>query len=434
MQLRILQSDSRACNLTASVVRYRFAEYREDQYVRLQRFADYTARDDAPNYQTGNKIAYPDELLFQIVPEASTRVAGLEAGEYLAASNYDGEKVIVQTIASSASHVRTGLSIAEQLQSVGINAEMVQYDVQTWVAKRRDPNEFNIYTSGGTDDQPVTRQYRIGNPVGEVLVAHRREMSRGERRERVVELLRLVGIPSPEQRVASYPHHLSGGMRQRVMIAIALAGGETQLLIADEPTTALDVTIQAQVLELFQELQRRIGMAVMLITHDLGVVAETAGRVAVMYAGSVVEYATVDELFARPGHPYTQGLLRSLPQRGRDARKSRLFTVPGAVPDLLDLEPGCKFFARCLHAVADVCLGSEPPLEAAPAPAGAGHLVRSAGSTRSRRRSGPRERARRAPGRGGVGAGAGIGGAPGGGRGPGGEVPRGARPAQVLPG
>ena len=149
MRLRILQSDSWACNLTAGVARYRFAEYREDQYVRLQRFADYTARDDAPNYQTGNKIAYPDELLFRIVPEASTRVAGLEAREYLAASNYDGEKVIVQTIASSASHVRTGLSIAEQLQSVGINAEMVQYDVQTWAAKRRDPNELNIYTSGG---------------------------------------------------------------------------------------------------------------------------------------------------------------------------------------------------------------------------------------------------------------------------------------------
>ena len=218
--------------------------------------------------------------------------------------------------------------------------------------------------------------YRIGNQIGEVLVAHRREMSRGERAARVVELLRLVGIPSPEQRMASYPHHLSGGMRQRVMIAIALAGGETQLLIADEPTTALDVTIQAQVLELFQELQRRIGMAVMLITHDLGVVAETAGRVAVMYAGSVVEYATVDELFAHPGHPYTQGLLRSLPQRGRDARKSRLFTVPGAVPDLLELEPGCKFFARCPHAVAEVCLGSEPPLEPAPAPGGDGNLVR----------------------------------------------------------
>ena len=214
--------------------------------------------------------------------------------------------------------------------------------------------------------------YRIGNQIGEVLVAHRRDLSRGERRERVVELLRLVGIPSPEQRVASYPHQLSGGMRQRVMIAIALAGGETRLLIADEPTTALDVTIQAQVLELFQELQRRIGMAVMLITHDLGVVAETAARVAVMYAGSVVEYAGVDDLFARPGHPYTQGLLRSLPQRGRDARKSRLFTVPGVVPDLLDLEPGCKFFARCPHAVADLCLGSEPPLE----PVGDGHLVR----------------------------------------------------------
>ena len=214
--------------------------------------------------------------------------------------------------------------------------------------------------------------YRIGNQIGEVLVAHRRELSRNERRERVVELLRLVGIPSPAQRASSYPHHLSGGMRQRVMIAMALAGGETRLLIADEPTTALDVTIQAQVLELFQALQQQIRMAVMLITHDLGVVAETAQRVAVMYAGSVVEYASVADLFARPGHPYTRGLLRSLPQRGRDVRKSRLFTVPGVVPDLLDLKPGCKFFARCPHAVADLCLGSEPALH----PVGHRHLVR----------------------------------------------------------
>ena len=214
--------------------------------------------------------------------------------------------------------------------------------------------------------------YRIGNQIGEVLSAHRPELSRTARRDRVVELLRMVGIPSPEQRIANYPHHLSGGMRQRVMIASALAGGETELLIADEPTTALDVTIQAQVLELFQELQRQIGMAVMLITHDLGVVAETAARVAVIYAGSVVEYASVDELFERPGHPYTRGLLRSLPQRGRDAHKSRLFTVPGVVPDLLDLAPGCKFYARCEHALADVCLGSEPPLETA----ADGHLVR----------------------------------------------------------
>ena len=205
--------------------------------------------------------------------------------------------------------------------------------------------------------------YRIGNQIGEVLVAHRRELSRSERQDRVVELLRLVGIPSPEQRVSSYPHHLSGGMRQRVMIAMALAGGETRLLIADEPTTALDVTIQAQVLELFQELQRQIRMSVMLITHDLGVVAETADRVAVMYAGSIVEEASVEDLFARPSHPYTRGLLRSLPQRGRDARKARLFTVPGVVPDLLDLEPGCKFFERCPHAVDDLCRGTEPPLE-----------------------------------------------------------------------
>ena len=214
--------------------------------------------------------------------------------------------------------------------------------------------------------------FRVGNQIEEILATHRRTMGRAERRERVVELLRLVGIPSAEQRVRSYPHEISGGMRQRVMIAMALACGNPKLLIADEPTTALDVTIQAQILELFQKLLRELGMSVMLITHDLGVVAETAHRVVVMYAGSIVESAPVAELFRSPLHPYTRGLLRSLPQAGKDGRKGSLYTIPGTVPNLLSLKPGCKFFDRCPHREADLCLGTEPALEE---PA-VGHQVR----------------------------------------------------------
>jgi oligopeptide/dipeptide ABC transporter ATP-binding protein len=214
--------------------------------------------------------------------------------------------------------------------------------------------------------------YRVGNQVEEILSTHRKAMSGKERRDRVVELLRLVGIPSPERRVHDYPHELSGGMRQRVMIAIALACGNPRLVIADEPTTALDVTIQAQILELFQKLQQDLGMSVIMITHDLGVVAETANRVAVMYAGSVVEQAPVRELFERPLHPYTRGLLRSLPQRGKTRRKGQLYTIAGTVPNLLDLLPGCKFFDRCPHARADICRGTEPEI----AESSSGHWVR----------------------------------------------------------
>jgi peptide/nickel transport system ATP-binding protein len=188
----------------------------------------------------------------------------------------------------------------------------------------------------------------------------------------VLELLRMVGIPSPETRVNSFPHELSGGMRQRVMIAIALACGSPRLLIADEPTTALDVTVQAQIIRLFQKLRRDLGMSLLMITHDLGVISEIADRVAVMYAGSVVEQADVRELFERPLHPYTRALLRSIPDRDRDPHKGRLYTIAGSVPNLLDLKPGCKFFDRCPHAVADICLGTEPPIEEAEP----GHLVR----------------------------------------------------------
>ena len=161
-------------------------------------------------------------------------------------------------------------------------------------------------------------------------------------------------------------------MLQRVMIAMALACGQLKLLIADEPTTALDVTIQAQILDLFRDLREKMGMSVMLITHDLGVIAETAERIAVMYAGNIVETASAAEFFTRPLHPYTRGLLRSLPRAKTNAHKGRLYSIRGKVPDLLNLKEGCKFFDRCPHAVADVCLGTIPALEEH----GTSHFVR----------------------------------------------------------
>jgi len=187
---------------------------------------------------------------------------------------------------------------------------------------------------------------------------------------RTVEMLKLVRIPHPEQRVHDYPHQFSGGMRQRVMIAMALACNP-KLLIADEPTTALDVTIQAQILELIGELKAKLGMAVLLITHAMGVIAETAQRVIVMYAGRVVEEAPVATLFAAPRHPYTQGLIRSIPRLDASALpRQRLDAIPGTVPSLLALPPGCRFAPRCPHARA-ACTAAIPALrEVAP-----GHRV-----------------------------------------------------------
>ena len=205
----------------------------------------------------------------------------------------------------------------------------------------------------------------VGTQIGEVLRLHQ-GMSSREAEEKAVEMLRLVKIPSPEQRVKEYPHQLSGGMRQRVMIAIALACNP-KVLIADEPTTALDVTIQAQILDLIVELQKKLGTAVILITHDLGVVAETAQRVIVMYAGRKVEEATVEELFARSLHPYTHGLMASIPRldlmRGiDDASPERLQEIPGIVPPLYALPKGCVFAPRCTLAD-DRCRESYPSYE-----------------------------------------------------------------------
>lgn len=185
--------------------------------------------------------------------------------------------------------------------------------------------------------------FRIGDQIMEVLYIHR-AMTEHHARARTIELLSLVGLPDPEQRMRQYPHELSGGQCQRVMIAMALAC-EPSLLIADEPTTALDVTIQAQILDLMHALRTRIKTSIMLITHDMGVVAEMADRVAVMYAGQVVEYAGVHDLFAEPKHPYTQGLLASVPVLGRV--QDELAVIPGIVPSLVNPPQGCRFASRC---------------------------------------------------------------------------------------
>ena len=203
--------------------------------------------------------------------------------------------------------------------------------------------------------------FTVGNQIMEAITLHK-GVDRLEARDLAIEMLKRVGIPNPELRIDEYPHQLSGGMRQRVMIAMALSCSP-QLLIADEPTTALDVTIQAQILELLNELKAELGMAVILITHDLGVVAETASRVAVMYAGRCVEEAAVVDLFTNSLHPYTQGLMASIPGTDKTDKRKRLKAIPGMVPDMLNLPRGCKFQARCSK-VFDACREAEPPLKA----------------------------------------------------------------------
>jgi peptide/nickel transport system ATP-binding protein len=213
----------------------------------------------------------------------------------------------------------------------------------------------------------------IGEQIAESLRRHE-GLSKADALVRTVEMLRLVQIPNASGRVHDYPHQFSGGMRQRVMIAMALAC-KPKLVIADEPTTALDVTIQAQILDLLQDMKDRFGMAVMLITHAMGVVAETAQRVVVMYAGKVVEEADVDDLFEHPFHPYTQGLIRSIPRIDLDAvHKTRLEAIGGSVPILINPPPGCRFAPRCSHAMS-ICIEQEPVLrEIAPGHRMACHL------------------------------------------------------------
>lgn len=225
-----------------------------------------------------------------------------------------------------------------------------------------------IFQQPGSALNPV---YRAGAQIREVFELHR-DWAKDVEEEKVVEMLAKVGIPDPKRRAAAYPHELSGGMAQRIMIAMALAC-EPELLIADEPTTALDVTIQAQILDLMRDLQKSSNTAVVLITHDLGVVAEMAHVVAVMYAGEVVEQTNVRRIFNEPLHPYTQGLVGSIPVLGR--LKERLDTIPGVVPSLIDLPSGCRFASRCVARVQnnlEICTKVKPQLqEVSP-----GHSVR----------------------------------------------------------
>jgi len=223
-----------------------------------------------------------------------------------------------------------------------------------------------IFQEPMTSLNPV---FRVEDQIGEVFRVHR-DMSRSDARSASVEMLRKVGIPESERRARDYPHQMSGGMRQRVMIAMALAC-DPKMMLADEPTTALDVTIQAQILDLMNDIKRRLGTGIVLITHDLGIVAEMADRVAVMYTGIIVEEAPVRELFSSPQHPYTIGLLESVPRIGEhDGRKKRLHVVSGMVPDLRHLPRGCTFQDRCPE-VQPMC--QEPPaLERKHS----GHLVR----------------------------------------------------------
>lgn len=221
----------------------------------------------------------------------------------------------------------------------------------------RGNNIAMIFQEPMTSLNPV---FTCGEQIEETVLLHQKDLNKKQAKEKAVQMLRLVGIPSPEKRYHEYPHQLSGGMRQRVMIAMALSCSP-QLLIADEPTTALDVTIQAQILDLMRKLQKEFGASMILITHDLGVVAEMCNDVVVMYAGKIIESGTVEDIFYRPKHPYTKGLLDSIPHFESGHKLDRLKTIPGLVPSLLNLPTGCRFYERC-NRRQDSCLKAQPPL------------------------------------------------------------------------
>jgi oligopeptide/dipeptide ABC transporter ATP-binding protein len=265
----------------------------------------------------------------------------LNAGEVLAivGESGSGKSVTAQTIMGLTRSHNSRIEGSVQLEG----EELVAASDSRLRALRGDRIAM-IFQDPMTSFNPV---YRVGDQIVEAMRAHQQGLDRSQARRRVVELLDSVGIPDAERRANAYPHEFSGGMRQRAMIAMALAL-DPDVLIADEPTTALDVTIQAQILELLAELNRRRGLATILITHDLGVVAEVADRVLVMYGGRVVEEGTLDEIFYDPQHPYTWGLLGSLTRIDRP-RPHRLPQISGAPPSLLELPPGCPFRPRCPH-------------------------------------------------------------------------------------
>lgn len=261
---------------------------------------------------------------------------------------------------------QTALSIMQLIQKPGvIESGDVTFKGESLLSK--SPAEMRdilgnqmamIFQEPMTSLNPV---FTVGDQVEESIRLHKKDLSKAQIKERAIDMLKLVGIPAPEKRYHEFPHQLSGGMRQRVMIAMAMSCNP-QLLIADEPTTALDVTIQAQILDLMRKVQKEFGAGMILITHDLGVVAEMCQDVLVMYAGKVIEYGTVEDIFYRPRHPYTKGLLNSIPHFETGSRLKSLQTIPGMVPNLLSLPTGCRFQDRCSY-VTDVCRKQEPKLE-----------------------------------------------------------------------
>jgi peptide/nickel transport system ATP-binding protein len=259
---------------------------------------------------------------------------------------------------------KRGRRVARELSLLG---DPIVGVTETTMSDLRGNRMAMIFQEPMTSLNPA---YTIGNQLEEALLRHRK-VSRAKARERAVHLLERVGITAADQRLRQYPHQLSGGLRQRVMIAMALMTGP-DLIIADEPTTALDVTIQAQILHLLAELQREFHMGLVLITHDLGVVARIATRVVVMYAGQVVETGTAAEVFGAPRHPYTRGLLDCIPIPGKTKRGERLGTIPGMVPSLVGHIQGCHFAGRCPFTI-DACTEADIPLTAAP---GSAHQVR----------------------------------------------------------
>ena len=238
--------------------------------------------------------------------------------------------------------------------TVHFNGHEVEKMTEKEFRKIRGNEVSIIFQDPMTSLNPV---YTIGNQIVEVILLHTNKTKK-EAYERAKELLELVGINEPSKRLKQYPHELSGGMRQRVMIAIALAC-EPKLLIADEPTTALDVTIQAQILELMQELRKKLGMSIIMITHDLGVVASMCEKIAVMYAGHIVEYGTADEIFYNPSHEYTKGLIKSIPKLNAE-KIERLVPIEGQPVDLLNPPAGCPFAPRCSECM-KICLNKMPP-------------------------------------------------------------------------
>jgi len=290
-------------------------------------------------------VAAVDDVSFEIEPGSTLGVVG-ESGSGKSVTALS----IMRLIQEPPGRIASGKVLFQGTDLLSLSERQMQ--------RIRGGKISMIFQDPMTALNPV---FTAGNQVAEAIRVHQRA-GRREARLRSIELLRQVGIPAPEERVNAYPHQMSGGMRQRVMIAIALACNP-ELLIADEPTTALDVTVQAGILELIRRLQAERNMAVMLITHDMGVVAETCDRVLVMYAGRIVEKAPVDKLFAAPVHPYTLGLLESIPSlEAGEHGNGRLDAIPGAVPSLRSLPTGCRFRDRCSRAI-DICVSVDPPLE-----------------------------------------------------------------------